>query len=144
MEKPLDYKFPKAEKLCSKLLIEALFAGGNKSISRFPIRIVAMPVERKDTGAAVQVLISVSKRRFKHAVKRNKVKRQLREAYRLNKHLLQPFIENNKHHMLVIAFLWLSDKIYPTNEVQACVARLLTSLNEQLNIKNKNESDEKA
>ena len=64
-----------------------MFEGGvSKSFSIFPIRVVYMPVEQGE--APVSILISVSKRRFKRAVKRNRVKRQIREAYRKNKELL--------------------------------------------------------
>ena len=62
-----------------------MFEGGvSKSFSIFPIRVVYMPVEQGEAPASI--LISVSKRRFKRAVKRNRVKRQIREAYRMNKH----------------------------------------------------------
>ena len=58
-----------------------MFEGGvSKSFSIFPIRVVYMPVEQGEVPASI--LISVSKRRFKRAVKRNRVKRQIREAYR--------------------------------------------------------------
>ena len=64
-----------------------MFEGGvSKSFSIFPIRVVYMPVEQGEAPASI--LISVSKRRFKRAVKRNRVKRQIREAYRKNKSLL--------------------------------------------------------
>ena len=60
-----------------------MFEGGvSKSFSIFPIRVVYMPVEQGEAPASI--LISVSKRRFKRAVKRNRVKRQIREAYRKN------------------------------------------------------------
>lgn len=63
-----------------------MFAGGSRSFSIFPLRVVWLPVEELDVQASI--LISVSKRRFKRAVKRNRIKRQIREAYRLNKQIL--------------------------------------------------------
>ena len=65
--------FPKSEHLSSLLLISKLFAGGSKSLAVFPLRAVYMPVENENLPAA-SVLISVSKKRFKRAVKRNRVK----------------------------------------------------------------------
>lgn len=65
-------------------MIEKMFAGGSRSFSVFPLRVVYLPVEELE--APVSILVSVSKRRFKRAVKRNRVKRQIREAYRMNKH----------------------------------------------------------
>ena len=66
-----------------------MFEGGHsKSFSIFPIRVVYMPIEQGEVPATI--LISVSKRRFKRAVKRNRVKRQIREVYRKNK---QPLLD---------------------------------------------------
>ena len=71
------YTLCKAERLNSKILIGKMFEGGvSKSFSIFPIRVVYMPVEQGEAPASI--LISVSKRRFKRAVKRNRVKRQIR------------------------------------------------------------------
>ena len=83
MAEPVKNTFPKKEHLSSLLLIGKLFAGGSKSLAVFPLRAVYMPVENAGLPA-VSVLISVSKKRFKRAVKRNRVKRQIREAYRKN------------------------------------------------------------
>lgn len=67
-----------------------------------------LPVEELDVQASL--LVSVSKRRFKRAVKRNRVKRQIREAYRLNK---QPLLEvlAEKDLRLALAFIYLSDEL---------------------------------
>ena len=70
----------KVERLDKKKIIEKMFAGGSRSFSVFPLRVVYLPVEELEADASI--LISVSKRRFKRAVKRNRVKRQIREAYR--------------------------------------------------------------
>ena len=76
------YTLGKKERLSSKILIERLFSGGSKSFPAFPLRVVYMPVEPSEQDAAASILISVPKKRFKRAVKRNLVKRQVREAYR--------------------------------------------------------------
>ena len=131
MEQKTDLSFRKSERLCSKRLIEALFAGGNKSMSAFPLRVVFMPVQEKDMAAPASILVSVSKRRFKKAVKRNRVKRQIREAYRKNKHILTVPLEA-QGRKLALAFLWLSDRLYPSNEVEQCVRRLLVRISETL------------
>ncbi|WP_461532573.1 ribonuclease P protein component [Sinomicrobium sp.] len=85
----MTQNFPKSEKLKSRKLIGKLFAEG-KSISKFPIRLVYISLSQ---GEGYQVGVSVSKRNFKKAVSRNRIKRLLREAYRLNKHILE---ENNE------------------------------------------------
>ena len=75
--------FPKKEKLKSKVLIERLFSEG-KSVTAFPLRLVYLETPLKK-DVVVQAGVSVSKRHFKNAVDRNRIKRLLREAYRLNK-----------------------------------------------------------
>lgn len=80
-------KFTKAERLSSKKEITALFNEG-KSFAISHIRVVYrfLPKQEERTNA---ILVSVPKKYFKHAVDRNLLKRRIREAYRLNKGLLQ-------------------------------------------------------
>jgi ribonuclease P protein component len=88
-EPPISYRFKREERLRSKKLIERLFREGS-SFNSYPLRFIALHVPGP-TDLPVQVLVSVSKRIFKKAVDRNRLKRQMREAYRLQKHtLLQP------------------------------------------------------
>lgn len=74
-------------------------------------------------GEPLQVLVSVSKRHFKHAVDRNRVKRQIREAYRRHRQLLSERIPEDK--ALAIAFIWLSDEHCDSRRVEKSVVRLL-------------------
>ena len=122
--------FHKVERLCSKRVIENLFNGGNKSMSAFPLRAVYMPAKTDDLSAPVTILISVSKRRFKHAVQRNRVKRQLREAYRKHKHILYDALATQPGVRMAVAFIWLSDRLYPSAEVETCMVRLLSRIAE--------------
>lgn len=98
----------KPERLSRKKIIEKMFAGGSRSFSIFPLRVVWLPVEELDVPASL--LVSVSKRRFKRAVKRNRVKRQIREAYRLNKQTLLDVLAE-KNLRLALAFIYLSDEL---------------------------------
>ena len=120
MDNPPKRTFRKSERLCSKKVIDALFAGGNKSFSAYPLRVVYM--ENSEPG--VKVLISVSKRHFKHAVDRNRVKRQIREAYRNNKDILSAEKGFN------LAFIWLSDETSPSDVVASRIINLLTRIKE--------------
>jgi len=95
----MDFTFQKQEKLKHKKLIEMLFTEG-KSISLFPLRIVYLQIEHNG-GMPLQIGFSVPKRNIKKAVDRNRVKRQLREAYRLNKNEIYNSIDK-KFIMMVI------------------------------------------
>ena len=113
----------KAERLCGKKAIDALFAGtDSKSLSAYPIRIVFRPTEE----AGIRILVSVSKKRFRHAVDRNRVKRQLREAYRLNKHILASTEQSTPG--MDIAFIWLTDKHQPSDLIPRKMIMLLEKI----------------
>ena len=127
------YTFSKEERLCSKKLIERLFAGGNRSFPAFPLRVVYMPLSADENPTDVSILISVPKKRFKHAVKRNQVKRQVREAYRLNKHILIDSLKAQESpKKMALAFIWLDNKIHSTNEVEYKVKKLLHHIAENM------------
>ena len=116
--------FRKRERMVSNLLIEALFENGSsQSVSAFPLRAVYQTIERREGHAPVQILISVPKKRFKHAVDRNRVKRQIREAYRQHKQLLWDSLAD--HQEMLLGFIWLSDRHYPTSDVESRVVRIL-------------------
>ena len=124
------HTFPKTERLSSVILIEKLFAGGSKSLPAFPLRIVYMPVEGEELPA-VSVLISVPKKRFKRAVKRNRVKRQIREAYRKNKHgLLRVLQEEGRQ--LAVAFIYLSDRLVDSVEIEERMKIALARITEKV------------
>ena len=116
--------FRKRERMVSNLLIEALFdSGRSRSVSAFPLRAVFRTTERREGSAPVLVLISVPKKRFRHAVDRNRVKRQIREAYRHHKELLWQQIPDDK--MMLVGFVWLSDRHNPTAEVEKRIVSIL-------------------
>lgn len=79
----MDQTYKKIEKLKSEKLIEKLFSEG-KSVAVYPLRLVYLKTNFDDP-VKVKTGVSVSKRHFKKAVDRNRIKRLMREAYRLNK-----------------------------------------------------------
>ncbi|MFT5249625.1 MAG: ribonuclease P protein component [bacterium] len=81
----MNFRFPKSEKLKSKKAIELLFTEG-KSLTEYPVKVFYLPSEN---AKITQAAFAVPKRNFKNAVDRNRIKRQLREVYRLQKHLLK-------------------------------------------------------
>ena len=124
--------FRKRERIASLKLIETLFGGGcSQSVAAFPLRAVYMLSERQPNEAPVQLLISVPKKRFKHAVDRNRVKRQVREAFRQHKDLLYPVVPEIQR--LFLAFIWLSDEHRPSKEVEGRIVTLMRRIGEKLN-----------
>ena len=123
--------FHKQERIVSRKQIETLFGGGmSQSMAAFPLRVVYMTQALSTDEAPVQILVSVPKKHFKHAVDRNRVKRQVREAYRLNKTTLYNALAPNEQ--LLIGFIWLSDQHYPTSVVGQRVISLLQRIAEKL------------
>ena len=105
-------KFPKKEKLKSKKLIEKLFKEG-KTLSNFPLKLIYLKVE-VPVDAKFKTSVAVPKKNFKSAVKRNRIKRLLRESYRLNKHL----VFNNSEGNFAFLILYLGKEMpnYPELE----------------------------
>lgn len=123
------YSFPKAEHLCLKKDIEALFSPGNFAAAAYPLRAVCRRVPRT-SGPTAKVLLSVSKRKHKLAVDRNRAKRQLREAYRHHKSLLEGCLPPGEG--LHIAFLWQSASPVPFAVVENRVKNLLHRIAEKM------------
>ncbi len=123
--------FSKRERIVSRTLIEKLFSkGSSQTASAFPIRIVYMKGERQEGEEPVQVLVSVSKRHFKRAVKRNRVKRQIREAYRHHKQILTEKVPQDQ--VLYAAFIWLSDELFDSRQVEKALKKLLEKTAESI------------
>jgi ribonuclease P protein component len=125
------YTFKKEEKLKSRKLIEILFKEG-KRIKSFPIQIVYLQIDHLQ-DYFVQAGFSVPKKQFKRAVDRNKLKRLMREAYRLQKNQL-PDIIKNKEKKYIIMFIYMSDKITPYKKIESTIDKLLKELNQKINI----------
>jgi len=127
----LDNTFRKSERLNSKLIIDKLFAGGNSSMAAFPLRVVYMRTPKVEGQPPVSILISVPKKRFHHAVDRNRMKRLVREAYRTNKHTLWSCLED-KDYSLAVAFVCITDTLPSFNQVKKGVNKALTRISESL------------
>ena len=122
---PTSFTFKKEERLSSKKRIDELFENGS-SFYLSPLRILWLE-KKLDVEAHAQVLISVSKKNFKRAVDRNKIKRLIREAYRLNKHTLYASLKRN-NRQFVIGLLYTSKIVEPFSLIQQRVIAALNRL----------------
>lgn len=130
MQPNLRYKFGKSEKLKSRKAIEQLFAEG-KSFSNFPFRVIWRFNE--STGTPLQAGFTVSSRYFKKAVDRNRIKRLVREAYRLQKNELLEQLKNNQKQLAVF-FVYVGNELpdYPAvfEKTGSAIKRLIKLTNE--------------
>lgn len=125
------FTLSKEERICSKKLINELFTGNGRSMTAFPLRVVFMRRTIVDDQPRAAMLVSVPKRYFKHAVDRNRVKRQVREAFRRNKSIITQNLTDD-HEAVAMAFVWLTNEKYPSSEVENRMVRLLTRISESL------------
>ncbi|MCK9218585.1 MAG: ribonuclease P protein component [Bacteroidales bacterium] len=120
--------FSKKERLVRQRLITGLFADGS-SFHCSPFRITwqfsPFPIP-----APVQILISVPKKNFHHAVHRNLIRRKIREAYRLNKQQLHDSLLGNNRQLL-FAVYYTSKEILPFEIIQGKIILLLQRLIEE-------------
>lgn len=124
----MTYKFSKDERLHSQKLIKELFDKGS-SFFLFPFKIIVLTLPRELVGTN-QALFSVSKKKFKKAVDRNKVKRRMREAYRLHKHLIPTSGTERK----LIAFIYVSSDILTFQVIEPKIQKALTTLSQNSNL----------
>lgn len=117
--------FSKSERLSTKTLIKELFDKGS-SFYFHPFKVLFLPY---DDTQVHQLLISVPKKNHKSAVSRNKLKRRIREAYRLNKQILPP----EKKHL--IAYIYTSKEILSFAEIEKSIIKINSKLNESINEK---------
>ena len=123
------YSFTKEERLSRKRSIDLLFEKGQSFVA-FPLRVVYLPLE-ETASVPVSVLISVSKKRIRHAVGRNRVKRLVREAYRVHKYDLVDSLTEGKRRMLV-AFLYMDGAIPPFSGVEKAMVKSIRILREKV------------
>jgi ribonuclease P protein component len=116
--------FTRPERLKSRKTIGSLFKGGHSYVA-YPLRVVwkeASPYLAAMSRA--QIMVSVSKRTFKTAVARNRIKRQIREAYRLHK---QEFYDKLSDSDLHISFMvsYIAKEPLPFSDISAGVSKLI-------------------
>lgn len=121
----MNLSFPKKEKLKSKKLIERLFEQG-ESINNFPLKLIYLKTVFED-NSKIKTGVIAPKKSFKKAVHRNRIKRLLREAYRLNK----PLVFNNIEGGFAFMILYLGKEMPNYQLVEEKMKGLLTKFHEK-------------
>ncbi|MDR2804216.1 MAG: ribonuclease P protein component [Dysgonamonadaceae bacterium] len=117
--------FTKSERIFIQREIDLLFTEG-KAFSAYPLRVV-YAVQKPFSGAPAAILISIPKKRFKRAVKRNRGKRLIRETYRLNKTLLWESLAASGKQLL-IAFIYIGNELCDFPTMDKAMRKAMTKL----------------
>lgn len=114
--------FSKSEKLCGEQAIDHLYKNGKRFVV-WPLRVTYLVVDEAPT----QALIWAPKALFKHAVDRNRLRRQMREAYRLNKHILE---ESGKNFQ--VAFIYTDKQMHEYRLIEKAMRKALNRLQNEV------------
>lgn len=120
----------KIEKLCSETAIGRLFARSDSRVRgslSYPLRL-AWRVDDQREVKVPRFLVSVPKKRIRHAVDRVTMRRRIREAYRLNRDILP------RELPVDLAFIYVADTLLPYAKVEASVRRLLRDVASKLDL----------
>lgn len=127
---PKIFTYQKKDKLKSRKQTQNLFSNG-KAIGVFPIKLI-YTIEAVDTAGVLKAGVGAPTRTFRKAVQRNRVKRLLREAYRLEKPtFLSQF--SLEHKRINLFFLYGNAEVLPQAEIQNKVRTALALLAQKLN-----------
>lgn len=122
-----SFTFKKEERLCSKKQFDKLFAEGTSFLA-YPVKVIFVETENSGRYSA-QAAFAVSKKLFKRAVKRNLLKRRMREAYRLNKPNFYLRCGNKK---LAVIFIYVGKEILSYQRIESAMKKALNRIADKL------------
>ena len=122
------FTFDKTERLTGIKRIDALFKEGESFIS-YPLRVMYL-IHEQSTNAGCSILVSVPKKRIKKAVHRNRIKRLIRESYRLNKQLMD---SSSFHETSIdVAFIYVKDNASEFSVIQKAMQKALSQISNRI------------
>ena len=125
------YKLPRKNILCSHKTITGLFQPGF-FVSSYPLRVNYLLQPKADGVPEFQVLFSVSKKRFKKATDRNRVKRLLREVYRLNQQQLKG-LSLPEGQQLAMAMIYTAHELFPFHALKMAFLQCIQKMERKMN-----------
>lgn len=116
----------KKEKLCSTVAIEQLFSRSfpSEAALSYPLRAVWRQNPRRSSDAPIAFMISVPKKRLRHAVDRVTMRRRIREAYRLCRHNY-PMPPGTR---IDLAFTYVADKLRDYSAIESAMAKIMAKI----------------
>lgn len=127
--------FPKSERLHKKKAFAYLFEHGHSIRVGVLSCFYVFDAPEEYIDAPVSAAFTVSKRKFKHAVARNKLKRRMKEAYRLNKYLLLDDIKEVPSQRLMMLFVYQPRHPLPFKVIEKATLKIIRRLQHQINSK---------
>lgn len=124
------FTFRREERLKSRKIIGHLFTEG-QSFTSFPIRFVWVKMEKPLSDFPLQMALTVPKRAFSKAVDRNRLRRKIREAYRLNKHFIYQDLENHEHQYGLM-LIYISKDSLDFHTIEAAVQKGLYKMKKRI------------
>ena len=125
-DKPISFSFPKIERLCSRLQMEQLLTL-KQTVFSYPLKCYFQHLPHSDENPVSKMAVSVPKKLEKTAVGRNKIKRWVREAYRLNKHLLYNEL-NDKSVVVNMLFVCVGKEKLSYAMIEKAVVEILRTI----------------
>lgn len=124
-----QFELGKRHKLCGEIRVNKLFTAGDaQSALCYPLKGVWRKGEaRRGDGAACQFVITVPKKRLRHAVDRVAARRRIREAYRLTHGRVEEACREagGEEELIDVAFIYVANRVLPSANIHAAMARLL-------------------
>lgn len=124
----MRYKLPKATKLCSHTRLERMFGRESSALGAlaYPLRAVWCDNVERESGAPIQFLITVPKKKLRHAVDRVAMRRRIRESFRLSH---RDYLEQMEQGRCIdVSFIYVADKRLPYHLIHKAMNRLLAGI----------------
>ena len=132
MSRQPEKTFKRGERLKSRKEIGLLFSGKSRSFAQYPLRLVWRFMDERKSEFPLQFTMSVPKRRFKRAVQRNRVRRRIREAFRLHKSELLTELPQGTEQQIAWMVLYIGKEEASFQEIEKAMQKMMRRFMEQL------------